>query len=486
MSTFNIIQMKKYIILFLLTITLAACTKDLSEINTNQDFPTDAQPALLFRKVLFDYGEQMSFEGFDDGNLLGQYFTMVDFNFFDRHSLAEPLYGGNPWPFIYKNLRDNDIVLKKASQNNIFSVYKGPALVMKAYMAAALTDIYGDVPYSDALQGKSQKFFPKYDSQESIYMGDNGILKNLENAVTIMEAYNGTQKLDGDILYGGNLQNWIYFANSLRIKYLMRISGKINVSAQLQTIVDGGKYISLNSQNAIFNFSATAPNNFRITTARTGDYNLYIMSKTAEEILKNYSDPRISLFYRTTTTDPNIYKGLQNGPDAAISPVKLADFSLTGKIFREDGANLKYNYMTAWETNFFLAEAAQKGLINSTAKTLYDLAVTQGFEYWNVAMPSTYLTIGAAAYDPASADALKLIISQKWIPNTINGYESWIEYRRTGFPLLKPVLASKNNGLFPVRMPYPQEEATLNPDNFKVAAAATDNNSVNKKVWWNN
>jgi hypothetical protein len=148
--------------------------------------------------------------------------------------------------------------------------------------------------------------------------------------------------------------------------------------------------------------------------------------------------------------------------------------------------NLKYNYGTAWETNFFLAEAAQKGLIVTTAKTLYDLAVTQGFEYWNVTIPSTYLTIGPAFYNPLSPDAIQLIISQKWISNNLNGYEGWIEYRRTGFPLLKPVLASRNNGIYPVRMPYPQEESTLNVDNYKIAATATNNNSINTKVWWDN
>src|SRR6476469_6651918 len=136
--------MRKYIIIFIAIVGLASCTKDLSEINTNPNSPIDAQPSLLFRKVLFDYGEQMSFEAFDAGNLLGQYFTMIDFNNFDRHALAEPLYAGNPWPFIYKNLRDNEIILQKANTNPTFAVYKGPALVMKAYMTANLTDLYGD------------------------------------------------------------------------------------------------------------------------------------------------------------------------------------------------------------------------------------------------------------------------------------------------------------------------------------------------------
>lgn len=478
--------MKKYIILLIISLGLASCTKDLSNINTNPNSPIDAQPSLLLRKVLFDYGEQMSFESFDAGNLLSQYFTMIDFNNFDRHALAEPLYAGNPWPILYKNLRDNEIILNKVNSNNTFLVYKGPALVMKAYMTAVLTDLYGDVPYSEALKGKSKIFTPKYDKQQDIYTGAEGILKNLENAVTAMKNYHGTATLNGDIIFGGNLQSWIRFANSLRIKYLMRISAKMDVAAQLQSIYDEGNYIQNNNQNAVFQFSTTAPNNFRVTTERYGDYSLYIMSKTAENILKNYNDPRLGLFYRPTANDPNQYKGLVNGPDATTNPVTVSNYSLTGTIFRENGGNLKFNYMTAWETNFFLAEAAQRGLITASSKSLYDLAVTQGFEYWNVVMPSNYLTSGPAVFNSASPDAIQLILTQKWIPNNLNGYESWIEYRRTGFPALMPVQASRNNGLYPVRMPYPQEESTLNVDNYKAAAAATNNNSINTKVWWDN
>jgi hypothetical protein len=80
---------------------------------------------------------------------------------------------------------------------------------------------------------------------------------------------------------------------------------------------------------------------------------------------------------------------------------------------------------------------------------------------------------------------LQQIITQKWIASVINGYEGWIEYRRTGFPQLKNVAASLNNGLIPVRMPYPPEEASLNSENYKSAETATNGNSLDVKVWWN-
>ena len=111
------------------------------------------------------------------------------------------------------------------------------------------------------------------------------------------------------------------------------------------------------------------------------------------------------------------------------------------------------------------------------------MGVTEAFEYWQVTLPTTYLAIDAA-YGLTGADRIEQIITQKWIANMINGFEGWIEYRRTGFPQLKTISASLNNDLIPVRMPYPAEEEALNITNYTTAAAATDENSVNAKVWW--
>ena len=464
-----------------------ACTKDLDTINTNPNAPIQANPDLLLRKVIYDYGEQMSYEGFVAGNLLGQYFSAVDFNLFDRHSLTEPQLGGNPWPVIYTNLRDNEIILSQSRANPSFVVYEGPALILKAYMTAALTDIYGDVPYSEALQGKSTgNVTPKYDKQQDIYMAPGGIMDNLDKGIAALQNYTGAQPLNGDILFNKNLAAWVIFANSLKIKYLMRISYKVDVAAQLQAIYDSGNYMKTNAQNAKFDFTDGAPNNFRLATLRAGDFNLFIMSLTIEEILKGLNDPRIGVFFRPIGNDPTktMYKGLLNGPNASATSITVADYSLTGTIFREKTSAIDANFMTAWETQLFLAEAAERGLITANAQTLYESGVQLAFQYWQTAIPTDYLTTGLAAYGINGANKIEQIVTQKWLANIINGYEGWIEYRRTGFPALKTISASLNNNLIPVRMPYPIDEDALNNVNFSEAAAATNNNSINVGVWW--
>ncbi|MFK8102034.1 MAG: SusD/RagB family nutrient-binding outer membrane lipoprotein [Saprospiraceae bacterium] len=473
----------KYIYILFLLVFIGSCTQDFEAINTNPNAPAEVQPNLLLRQVIYDYGDEMAYEGFVAGNLLGQYFTAIDFNLFDRHSLTEPQFGGNPWPTLYRNLRDNEIILQQARAKPTLAVYEGPALILKAYLTAALTDIYGDVPYGEALQGTAGKVTPVYDRQEDIYLGENGILANLEKGIEVLSNYGGTAALAGDILFNGDLNGWIKFAQSLRIKSLLRIAGRVAVKEDLQAIYDAGNYISNNVENAVFDFAAAQPNNFRMANLRSGDFNLFILSATAEEILTDLSDPRLSKFYRTTANEPANFQGFLNGPDASQTSISVADYSLTGRIFREEPAALQANFLTAWETLFFLAEAAERGLITADAKSLYDEAVALAFAYWNTALPADYLTTGNAAYGQNGQDKLEQIITQKWIANIINGYEGWIDYRRTGFPKLKTIAASLNNDLIPAKMPYPADEAALNNANFK-AATASNGNSVNVKVWW--
>ncbi|WP_299059815.1 SusD/RagB family nutrient-binding outer membrane lipoprotein [uncultured Polaribacter sp.] len=478
--------MKKIIYtIAIFALLFASCTKDFEEINTNQNAPVVVQPSLLLRQVIYDFGENMSYEGFVAGDLLAQHRTALDFNLFDRHDLKSPQLGGNPWGIFYTNLRDNEIVLKQSRQTPAFAVYEGPALILKAYMTAGLTDLFGDVPYFEAFNGIEGTVTPAYDLQEDIYQNENGILDNLDKGIAAINAYSGSIPLKGDILYDGNLQSWIQFANSLKIKYLIRISGKVDVSSQLQTIFNEGNYIKNNNENAVFDFTNSEPNSFRLAQLRIGDFNNFVLSETMEEILIDLNDDRIGKFFRPfANSNSDEFNGLLNGINSSTTSIALADFSLSGSAFREDTSTLDANFMTAWETSFLLAEAAEKGFISSNSETLYNIGVAQAFEYWNTNLPATYLA-GNANFNAVGKTSLEQIITQKWIASVINGYEGWVEFRRTGFPSLKNISASLNNGLIPVRMPYPAEAETLNQENYKVAESATNGNSLDIPVWWN-
>ena len=456
--------MKKFIytISILSLIIATSCTKDFEDINTNPNAPSSVQPSLLLRQVIYDFGENMSYEGFVAGDLLAQHRTALDFNLFDRHALKSPQLGGNPWPIFYTNLRDNEIILNQSQTVETFAVYEGPAF----------NGIDGTVT-------------PAYDLQEDIYLGDNGILDNLNKGIAAIEAYSDAIPLEGDILFNGDLQAWIKFANALKIKHLVRIADKVDVSNTLQTLYDEGDYIISNSENAIFNFTNTDPNSFRLAQLRIGDFNNFVLSETMETILVGLNDTRLSSLFRPfSNSTANEFNGLINGIDASSTSIALANYSLASTAFREDTSTLDANFITAWEVQFSLAEAAAKGIISADAQSLYNTGVTLAFEYWNTELPANYLT-GPAAYNAFGSNPIEQILTQKWIANVINGYEGWVDYRRTGFPELRTISASLNNDLIPIRMPYPAEEAVLNFENYNVAAMATDNNSINVPVWWN-
>jgi hypothetical protein len=221
-----------------------------------------------------------------------------------------------------------------------------------------------------------------------------------------------------------------------------------------------------------------------MSIAKTGDYNLFIMSATMDSILTKMDDGRKAVFFRPTASNATTFRGLNNGPDASKLSITAGDYSLTGRIFREEAGKLKANFMTSSEMQFLLAEATEKGWIAGDAKTFYETGIQQSFDYWGLSLPVDYLQRPSIAYKSAGNNPIEQIITQKWIHNIINGYEGWIEYRRTGFPKLKPVTASLNQNIFPVRMPYPASEEALNNANFKAAASKMNNNSVNAKVWW--
>jgi len=471
------------LILIFCVAIFSSCENDFESINTNPNAPNEVLPPLLLRQVIYAVGEEMSYEGFVAGNLLAQHFTMVDFNLFDRHRISDPQLGGNPWPVLYSNLRDNDIILNLSRENNAFAVYEGPALILKAYMSAMLTDIYGDVPYSEALQGINNNTLPAYDQQEAIYTGTQGIFENLADGISAIENYNGAFNLEGDILYQGNLEQWLKLGRSLQVKYLMRVSNKIDIKSTISTIFDEGNFIQSAIDNATFDFTNDRPNSFRMQQLRDGDFNLFVLSETMHDVLTELNDSRIEVLYRPTGNTNSDFQGLLNGPDASATSISVAEFSLTGTIFRERTGDLDANFMTSWETLFLLAEAAARNFISADAKQLYDQAVEQAHAYWGIEMPENYLTSGPAVYGANGSNPIEQILTQKWIANSINGYEGWIEYRRTGFPSLNTIDASLNDNLIPVRMPYPSDEAALNTDNYNSAIRNNDN-SINAPVWW--
>ncbi|MFT5252987.1 MAG: hypothetical protein ACI87N_002012 [Flavobacteriales bacterium] len=373
-----------YRILLLLSVLLVfqSCTKDFDEINDNPNYPTvdEANPALILPKILFETGNEMTADiAWGTGNVLAQLVATNNFTGTDRYLLGT--YEGT-WNLFYRNMRDanNLLSLAEASGNG---GYQAAALTMRAWMLANLTEMYGDIPYSEALKGKEDEFQPKYDKQADIY---TAILKDLEDAVS---ATNKGGSMNGDIMYNGNTDQWAKLANSLRMRYLMRLENKwgelgIDGAAQMQAIVSSGVHLLSNNDNGAIPY-LEGTNRWPLNTSRVGSFDEKRMSQRIETVLKDLNDPRMNILFREVDNpSSNEFVGVPNG----LSEDEASNFnggannqSRLGTRFREEPAAVEMMMMHYSELMFIVAEAVEKGYITGNTADFYNAGVEANMNY---------------------------------------------------------------------------------------------------------
>lgn len=138
--------------------------------------------------------------------------------------------------------------------------------------------------------------------------------------------------------------------------------------------------------------------------------------------------------------------------------------------------------MTYAELQFLLAEAAQKGFITANATTYYEEGIKASHAYFGTAVPAGYLASNSVVLN--GTNDLQKIMTQKWISNFMNGYEAWIDVRRTGFPQLTIPQDNLNGNRFPVRFRYPATEQAANKTNYEAAVKRIGGDTYDSKGWW--
>jgi hypothetical protein len=503
-------RLLQILIAFTLAGVLTSCKKDFEETNTNNNNPTAVSPDLLLSGVIKNMMDRQVNEAWGIGNIVAQYHSKIQFVNEDRYNWNEK---NDIWNTVYSNYRNLQNMFTAVGDDQT-SPYYGVGLILKSWMFAQLTDAYGDVPYSEAGRAKLDAIYqPVYDKQEDIY---NGILSDLAKANEVLAAPNATITLSGDLLYGGGtgaIVKWRKLANSLRLRYLMRVSEKKNVSADMQAIVSDATTYPLFTgiaDNAELKYLAAAPNQWPLYGSRVGSFDEFRVSKTLTDRLSALNDTRINVFARPTqksvTNGTPIIAGAPNGlsdVDALAYNGGVQGVSRVGYTFAclvcNDAAQAppvpdapRGLLMTYPELQFILAEAREKNMITAgDAATYYENGITSNFEYWqnvvpssygvNVEMPSNYLSQSAVAY---SGDKLSKIALQKWIALYFNGLEAWFDWRRTNMPDIIPGPANLNGNKVPVRYIYPQNEQTLNGSHRAEAVQRQGNtDDLNTKMW---
>lgn len=477
--------MNKYILISILSALffVSSCTKDFDKINKNPNSPDDTAPEFLLTNVIVESAQLNAFtQGFRLANYLGQYASSVEFERIDRYEMGT---NSDYWATLYHLLADVKSMKEVTGTND---AYAAVGDVMSCHFYSQLTDMWGDVPYTQSLQASESNFTPEYDTQEEIYTNsENGILATLDRAIAVLETTNNS--INGDPMYGGDLNKWARFARSLKVRYMMRISNKITDFSELQKLADSGNLMQSNAGNAVVPYTTSDPNRFPISYATEGLYREHRLTQTADSILHAMNDPRLMIYYKPTqksVIDGNpAYKGLQNGLNReTISQlgIQLDDISLFGSIFRDVPNGIDAQFMQYAELQFALAEAVERGYITGDAETYYRAGIMASMDYYGTDVPTDYFDQSTVALN--GSNNIEKILTQKWISLINCGHEAWFNVRRTGFPDLKPGPDNLNNGKYPSRYLYPESEQATNAENYQKAADRIGGDNINSKSWW--
>jgi hypothetical protein len=351
------------------------------------------------------------------------------------------------------------------------------ARILKAYIYQYMTDRWGDIPYSQALKG-DQNFSPAFDKQQDIY---NDLFKEWKEAAAQFDA---GAAVSGDILLSSNVARWKKFAASLRLIAALRLSkvdptkGKTEFAAAL---ADG--VLASNADNVQYKFLADANNeNPLYTNYVRSNRKDFALSNTFVDYLKKLNDPRLPVY-----AAPNL-KGEYVGAPYGVFPApgKAQDYSLAGSAISSQTAPV--NLMTYAQVLFAQAEAAKLGWTSGNAKSLYEAAIKASMQQWlgtsyTDAAFNTYIAQADVAY--TDARALELIGNQRWVALFFQGTEAWNNWRRTGYPVLKPAATTLNGGTdIPRRLAYPVQETTLNAKNYADVLARQGKDDQYTRVWW--
>lgn len=534
------------IIALTLVFTIVISCKDLDELNVNPNGvdPANADLNFLLPTIETSLGQTVYSLGFGTFSGVMQHTQQTGwqggYNNYEWNDLSQS------WGGYYGMLMNNDEYFKKAVSDNL-EFHEGVARVLRAYTYGMITDLWGDAPYSQALKAElGPSFFkPKFDDQKNIYLG---ILADLDTANVLLSKSASTYtniSSKQDVVYNGNPEKWRKFANSLALRYYMRLQAKepgIAEQGIKKITSDQTKYpLILNStDDANISFVGSAkensnPLNTVYDTDPSGSYMRVKMAVTFVDSLQKYSDPRLAVWANKIQTPLVLVAGtgidrIVNGkrevsqdvvtkfetdntmkvdfdPEFAgvtISHPKVQIFNMNVANPAQGTVNPYASHLndrykktadplvlmrliSAAEVNFILSEAVLRGWSAGSSEYYYAQGIQQSFNSWGVGNQfNGYLT-------RAPYKGLKSIMEQKWLASWTTAQESWFDWRRTGLPELRTGPSAKRQAL-PLRWYYHYtNEISKNPDNAAVAIGklqptqykGTDqsNNSAWSKMW---
>lgn len=507
----KIIYNKSAILITGLALMLSSCEKNFETINDDPNNPRSVPNSYLLvgaSRGIMDNSTDVWW-GANMGNQLAQYWASNQYSSESRYQFRTAITNSY-WGLFYSGglndpgsgllvggLNELNTIIKNCQTDpagNAASGFAGnqiaAATILRVWLIQNMTDAWGSIPYSQALRPNEFRA-PKYDTQSEIY---SGIMSELNNALSLINsAETGPAN---DLIYGGDMDLWKKFGNSLKMRLAIRLADVDAATAQsaFEAAATAGGFTS-NADNALWPYGTGTDANPIYGNRYIDNRNDYAASNTFLDILVAQNDPRLPALFNqaeaTSTYVGEVY-GLSEANAAATPNSQISqrsDLALS--------AELPGIYMDYAQVEFMLAEAAERGwAVAGTAQSHYDAGVGASIEYWTTlnGTPATpaditaYLAQPTVDYTNAGSGATykEKIGKQKWIALFNQGTQGWTEWRRLDFGILQMpadgVLDSYDG--IPLRIKYPVDEQTLNSGNYNAAIAGQGPDLQGTKVWW--
>ena len=492
--------MKKSIyMVLLLALILGACDSDFEEMNVD---PTKPEQVDIANKLTITqlYTSGSRYEVWR--NMLIYNATMVqhlastdtDLWVGDKY-LRNDGYASSQIDRDYANaVKTIEDMLLQVEQEGQPAEMEAIVRILRVFVFHRLTDLYGDIPYSEAGQAIiSNILAPKYDKQEDIYAD---MLNELEvSAAALGSGMSGFGS--ADIMFNGDQTKWKKFANSLMLRLALRISNVDPAGAEQWAVkaINGGVMTS-NEDIALINMQ-TGP--VELNQSAFGQVFLVddvSLSTTLVDALSG--DPRLPILGARASDESSAIADLQgfpNGLDAAMLADSTGEENMLNYAHPNRmlvGLDAPTVLQTYAEVELLLAEAALKGWVSGSVEQHYNAGVTAAMKmyetlYGSVAAVADGDVATFLANNPYNAaNGMEQISTQHWLATFFNEYETYSNWRRTGYPVLTPVNYPGNvtNGTIPRRMTYSTSEQSNNAANYNDAIASQGADVMTTRIWW--
>ncbi|HEX8562543.1 MAG TPA: SusD/RagB family nutrient-binding outer membrane lipoprotein [Flavobacterium sp.] len=412
----------------------------------------------------------------------------------EYRSIITSSFYDNIWDWNYRSIGNFQLIIDYNSET--YDNHKAIARIMKSFYMQYIVDLYGDAPYSEAWQGLDNPS-PAYDDDKQIY---RDLYTNLDEAISLIENADAADMTVGaeDAMLGGDMNEWIRFANTIKLRLLIRQSGLTDAETvtyinerltELQdeefitrdiTINPGYSASSLVNQNPFYGAYG-----YNIQGTATSSRNLVTASAHAADELNTTNDPRRSRLWTVPTSgaQAGMVIGIEQGEDAEEAPdnpsfLGPAIIPVPVGTNVSVGSSMNGYVMTLSEARFLMSEAAVRypaHFAGYDARELWEEGIAASFTRLGATGLADYLTningFEGRGWD-ATADKVEAIMYQKWVAlMSVNAHESWIDYNRTGYP--ETPLALTNNGAGrPLRLMYPTSEYVANAANVPTQTSA--------------